>query len=339
MGGNSIAGTLLESCQDLGVDGILGDKQKEKCYEVMSQDGALEEQEKTEAKLFGEKRKDKKQQMREFLENIKAQIDSGFNTDDKSSKTVSGRFTIDKGLCICSDNPVALPQIEITIPHNKSLNNYQIIREYVNKVDTCLGFGVTDIWSTPNDNGYITIRLYYYSDVSTVDVNELTTDLGMVIRYRNGEWTRNGHPTQRFPGSSAINCKYIKGDGDPNKLEEGNPKCYIKNTEDVTAKRVVLNAYMNRAIDWVQRLSKERHESVESSQYDQFVHYFDKVEQNRKELEKIRKQYQSLEEKSSHQTSKKSRNTNKYTIQRNILISLVVFIVICLIIIFLLYFI
>ena len=56
-------------------------------------------------------------------------------------------------------------------------------------------------------------------------------------------------------------------------------------------------------------------------------------------LEKIRKQYQSLEEKSSQQTSKKSRNTNKYTIQRNILISLVVFIVICLIIIFLLYFI
>lgn len=325
MGGNSIAGTLLESCQDLGVDGILGDKQKEKCYEVMSQDGALEEQEKTETKLFGEKRKDKKQQMREFLENIKTQIDS-VGKDDKSSKTVSDGFTEETGLCICSDKPGNLHQIEIKIPKVMLSNKYEKIIYYVNKVDTCLGFGVTEQWSKPDVNQHSTIRLYYDSNVNNVDVKVLTHELGY-----------NGSPKQKF--NSPINCKYIKGDGDPTTLKEGNPKCYIKNTKDDNAKCVVLNAYMNRAIDWVQRLSKERHESVESSQYEQFVHYFDTVEQNRKELEKIRKQYQSLEEKSSNQISKKSRNTHKYTIQRNILISLVVFIVICLIIIFLLYFI
>ena len=96
---------------------------------------------------------------------------------------------------------------------------------------------------------------------------------------------------------------------------------------------------MNRAIDWVQKLSVERHQTVDQKHYDQLLYYFNKADSNRKELEKIRKQFTTLEQKSENHKTTRERSRTSYISQRNITISLAIFVVICGIIIFLLYFI
>lgn len=96
---------------------------------------------------------------------------------------------------------------------------------------------------------------------------------------------------------------------------------------------------MNNVIQWIQSLSVKRHENSEQQHYDQLLYYYNQIDEQRKELEKIQKQYKTLEKKSEHQDYNTKEEKSSYSRNINIMISLIVLVIICLVIIFLLYFI
>ena len=100
-----------------------------------------------------------------------------------------------------------------------------------------------------------------------------------------------------------------------------------------------LERLIEDVIDWIQNLSVERHKNTEDLHYKQLVQYYNKIDNNRKELDKISKQFNTLEQKSAHQDISKNNKSDSYMAQRNIMISLIIFLIICFVIIFLLYFI
>ena len=100
-----------------------------------------------------------------------------------------------------------------------------------------------------------------------------------------------------------------------------------------------LDKLMTAVIDWIQGLSVEQHKNTEDSHYKQLVEFYTKIDNNRKELDKIQKQFNTLEQKSTHQDITKNDKSSGYMTQRNIMISLIIFLIICVVIIFLLYFI
>ena len=100
-----------------------------------------------------------------------------------------------------------------------------------------------------------------------------------------------------------------------------------------------LEILIENVIDWIQNLSVERHKNTEDLHYKQLVQYYNKIDNNRKELDKISKQFNTLEQKSAHQDISKNNKSDSYMAQRNIMISLIIFLIICFVIIFLLYFI
>jgi CHASE3 domain sensor protein len=100
-----------------------------------------------------------------------------------------------------------------------------------------------------------------------------------------------------------------------------------------------LEILIENVIDWIQNLSVERHQNTEDLHYKQLVQYYNKIDNNRKELDKISKQFNTLEQKSTHQDITKNNKSDSYMAQRNIMISLIIFLIICFVIIFLLYFI
>tara|TARA_B110001469_G_C9625699_1_gene312334 strand:+ start:592 stop:1197 length:606 start_codon:yes stop_codon:yes gene_type:complete len=110
----------------------------------------------------------------------------------------------------------------------------------------------------------------------------------------------------------------------------------LKPYTDITTN---LKELMTAVIDWIQELSVEQHKNTEDSHYKQLVEYYTKIDNNRKELDKIQKQFNTLEQKSTHQDITKNDKSSGYMTQRNIMISLIIFLIICVVIIFLLYFI
>jgi len=96
---------------------------------------------------------------------------------------------------------------------------------------------------------------------------------------------------------------------------------------------------MQNVIQWIQSLSVKRHQNSEQQHYDQLLYYYNKIDEQRKELDKIKKQFNTLEKKSEHQDYKTKGEKSSYSTSINIMISLIVLVIICLVIIFLLYFI
>ena len=115
-----------------------------------------------------------------------------------------------------------------------------------------------------------------------------------------------------------------------------------KNTYAIESYKIILyqlEILIENVIDWIQNLSVERHKNTEDLHYKQLVQYYNKIDNNRKELDKISKQFNTLEQKSAHQDITKNNKSDSYMAQRNIMISLIIFLIICFVIIFLLYFI
>ena len=113
-------------------------------------------------------------------------------------------------------------------------------------------------------------------------------------------------------------------------------------TADIDSYKIILDQLeilIENVIDWIQNLSVERHKNTEDLHYKQLVQYYNKIDNNRKELDKISKQFNTLEQKSAHQDISKNNKSDSYMAQRNIMISLIIFLIICFVIIFLLYFI
>ena len=125
----------------------------------------------------------------------------------------------------------------------------------------------------------------------------------------------------------------------------------FKKLEDPTLKDVTEKANINRAliqisiliknvVSWIQNISIKRHgDTTEKRHYDQLLYYYNKIDNHRKELAKIKDQFQTLEKKAEHQEIRKGDERSTYIIHLNIMISLIVLVIICLVIIFLLYFI
>lgn len=120
------------------------------------------------------------------------------------------------------------------------------------------------------------------------------------------------------------------------KAAEGAATATLTPYTDITTN---LEKLMTAVIDWIQGLSVEQHKNTEDSHYKQLVEYYTKIDNNRKELDKIQKQFNTLEQKSTHQDITKNDKSSGYMTQRNIMISLIIFLIICVVIIFLLYFI
>jgi uncharacterized protein YukE len=118
--------------------------------------------------------------------------------------------------------------------------------------------------------------------------------------------------------------------------DAGAAEAALKPYTDITTN---LEKLMTAVIDWIQGLSVEQHKNTEDSHYKQLVEYYTKIDNNRKELDKIQKQFNTLEQKSTHQDITKNDKSSGYMTQRNIMISLIIFLIICVVIIFLLYFI
>ena len=115
-----------------------------------------------------------------------------------------------------------------------------------------------------------------------------------------------------------------------------------KTQADIDSYKIILDQLeilIENVIDWIQNLSVERHKNTEDLHYKQLVQYYNKIDNNRKELDKISKQFNTLEQKSAHQDISKNNKSDSYMAQRNIMISLIIFLIICFVIIFLLYFI
>ena len=115
-----------------------------------------------------------------------------------------------------------------------------------------------------------------------------------------------------------------------------NEQTQLDNYNRVIVQVVIL---INNVIQWIQSLSVKRHENSEQQHYDQLLYYYNQIDEQRKELEKIKKQYNTLEKKSEHQEYNTKKEKSSYSTSINIMISLIVLVIICLVIIFLLYFI
>ena len=123
------------------------------------------------------------------------------------------------------------------------------------------------------------------------------------------------------------NYQFAKKNGDEEEMEK---------YEAIIIQIVIL---MNNVIDWVQNVSLKRHKQKEGGHYDELLFYYNKIDTNRKELEKINKQILTLKERDIFQGERKMNKTKGYKKARNIFISLIIFIIIALVIIFLIYFI
>ena len=100
-----------------------------------------------------------------------------------------------------------------------------------------------------------------------------------------------------------------------------------------------ISILMNNIIDWIQKVSLNRYMVKESSDYDQLVYYYSKIENNRKEIDEVKKQIITLEQRDLTQDEKKELRKKDYKSSKNITIALVVFNIITIVIIFLFYFI
>jgi hypothetical protein len=118
--------------------------------------------------------------------------------------------------------------------------------------------------------------------------------------------------------------------------KKANDEIEMRRFEAVIIQVVVL---MNNVIDWVQNVSLKRHESKESGHYEELLFNYNKIDTNRKEIEKINKQMITLKERDVFQGEKRSSKQNNLKEAKNIFISLIVFIIIASVIIFLIYFI
>lgn len=106
--------------------------------------------------------------------------------------------------------------------------------------------------------------------------------------------------------------------------------------EEVIIQIIIL---MNNVINWIQNVSLKRHQNKEGSQYEKLLFYYNKIDNNRKELEKVNKQITTLEQRDISESDKSQLKKSSWITQRNIMISLIVFIIITIVIIFLIYFI
>jgi len=120
------------------------------------------------------------------------------------------------------------------------------------------------------------------------------------------------------------------------KLSTQEQKQQIEKYNRVVVQVVIL---IQNVIQWIQSLSVKRHQNSEQQHYDQLLYYYNKIDEQRKELDKIKKQFNTLEKKSEHQDYKTKGGKSSYSTSINIMISLIVLVIICLVIIFLLYFI
>jgi len=96
---------------------------------------------------------------------------------------------------------------------------------------------------------------------------------------------------------------------------------------------------INNVIDWVQNVSLKRHKTKEDGHYSELLFYYNKIDNGRKEIEKVNKQMLTLTERDVFQGDRNTKKMRKHTKSTNILISLIVFIIISGVIIFLIYFI
>jgi hypothetical protein len=96
---------------------------------------------------------------------------------------------------------------------------------------------------------------------------------------------------------------------------------------------------INNVIDWVQNVSLKRHKTKEDGHYGELLFYYNKIDNGRKEIEKVNKQMLTLTERDVFQGDRNTKKMRKHTKSTNILISLIVFIIISGVIIFLIYFI
>ena len=106
--------------------------------------------------------------------------------------------------------------------------------------------------------------------------------------------------------------------------------------EEVITQIIIL---MNNVIDWIQNVSLKRHENKEGSQYEKLLFFYNKIDNNRQELEKVNEQIITLEQRDISENDKSQLKKSSWLSQRNIMISLVVFNIITIVIIFLIYFI
>ena len=102
---------------------------------------------------------------------------------------------------------------------------------------------------------------------------------------------------------------------------------------------IQISMLMHNIIDWIQKVSLERYSVKESSDYDQLVFYYSKIENNRNEIEKVKKQITTLEQRDLSQDEKKELRKRDYKSSKNVTMALIVFNIITIVIIFLFYFI
>lgn len=109
--------------------------------------------------------------------------------------------------------------------------------------------------------------------------------------------------------------------------------------EKYEAVLVQLTILMNNIIDWIQGVSLKRYSVKESSDYESLLFYYNKIDTNRKEINKVEKQITTLKERDLTQDEKKELRKRDYKSSRNVTIALIVFNIITIVIIFLFYFI
>ena len=85
---------------------------------------------------------------------------------------------------------------------------------------------------------------------------------------------------------------------------------------------------MNNVILWIQTKSLDRNRKNEDIHYNRLIHYYNKIDNNRKELNNIDDQYKTLNKININKNDKHDMNYNYYKIQNNITISLFIFIII-----------
>lgn len=106
-------------------------------------------------------------------------------------------------------------------------------------------------------------------------------------------------------------------------------------------KNVILQVsiLLNNAIEWIQSVSEQRYKNKEESNYEQVLFYYNKIDNNRKKLNEIKVQFNTLEQRDLSQNEKFEIGESAYLSNKNITIALVIFILITFVIIFLIYFI
>ena len=69
---------------------------------------------------------------------------------------------------------------------------------------------------------------------------------------------------------------------------------------------VQITILMNNVIDWIQKVSLNRYSVKESSDYEQLIFYYNKIDNNRKDIDKVKKQITTLEERDLTQDEKRN---------------------------------